>query len=354
MLVAACAFSNCHSSPQADFFLTCGDTDEQRDANYLRAASFVALGSRPGGASPSCCCGRCRPGPAGWTTPAGRSSSTRDEDAWKAAARLGRAVPADARRPSRPRSAGETFFTEQRDAGAAQARLRAGDLPQPQRLQRLPAAPGHRRVPLAGGPAPQLRGRAARVHVAGHARRAPVPPGEEEPVHLNEQRGGIDATGAAPCWRARAPTRPPPARRPSIPATASAFCTLAEVAPHRAAGPRRRGQPAGHGQHRAAGVRGAAGGRRRRGRVRHLPRRRRPAPGRRRHRRRRARRGGGQRPQRPRPLHRAWPGAATSTSAAPSGAPTASKLVFAARAGRRRRPGPVAAGARAAGAAAGS
>ncbi len=42
LLRASCAFSNCHSSPQADFFLTCGETDAQLDANFARAASFVA------------------------------------------------------------------------------------------------------------------------------------------------------------------------------------------------------------------------------------------------------------------------------------------------------------------------
>ncbi len=63
-------------------------------------------------------------------------------------------------------------------------------------------------------------------------------------------------------------------------------------------------------------------GRRRRRRVRQLPRRGRPAPGRRRHGRRRTGRGGRQFPQRPRSLHGSRPGAATWTSAGPSGAPT--------------------------------
>jgi hypothetical protein len=41
-LGTSCALSTCHGSPQSDFHLTCGDDDEQRAANFLRAASFVA------------------------------------------------------------------------------------------------------------------------------------------------------------------------------------------------------------------------------------------------------------------------------------------------------------------------
>jgi hypothetical protein len=42
-LVASCAFSNCHGSSQADFRLTCADTEEARLANFARAAAFVAV-----------------------------------------------------------------------------------------------------------------------------------------------------------------------------------------------------------------------------------------------------------------------------------------------------------------------
>ena len=47
MLQSSCAYSNCHSSPQADFFLTCGETEGQLDANFARAASFIARVPRP-------------------------------------------------------------------------------------------------------------------------------------------------------------------------------------------------------------------------------------------------------------------------------------------------------------------
>ena len=41
ILKANCAFSTCHSSPQADFYLTCGDGPLQQDSNYARVSSFV-------------------------------------------------------------------------------------------------------------------------------------------------------------------------------------------------------------------------------------------------------------------------------------------------------------------------
>jgi hypothetical protein len=43
MLQSSCAFASCHSSPQADLFLTCGDTDQQSRFNYAQAAGFVTL-----------------------------------------------------------------------------------------------------------------------------------------------------------------------------------------------------------------------------------------------------------------------------------------------------------------------
>ncbi|HET6282030.1 MAG TPA: hypothetical protein VFH73_13730 [Polyangia bacterium] len=41
-LLASCAFATCHSAPQSDFYLTCGDDDAQRAFNFGQAASFVA------------------------------------------------------------------------------------------------------------------------------------------------------------------------------------------------------------------------------------------------------------------------------------------------------------------------
>ncbi|HXU60326.1 MAG TPA: hypothetical protein VN962_01400 [Polyangia bacterium] len=41
VLLASCAYGTCHSSPQADLYLTCGSDDEQAKFNYAQAAGFV-------------------------------------------------------------------------------------------------------------------------------------------------------------------------------------------------------------------------------------------------------------------------------------------------------------------------
>ena len=49
-LAQSCAFGTCHSSPQADFYITCGDTPENQLFNFVQAASFVVpcdLGPSP-------------------------------------------------------------------------------------------------------------------------------------------------------------------------------------------------------------------------------------------------------------------------------------------------------------------
>jgi hypothetical protein len=40
-LANSCAFASCHSSPQSDFYLTCGNDDAQQRFNFLQAAGFV-------------------------------------------------------------------------------------------------------------------------------------------------------------------------------------------------------------------------------------------------------------------------------------------------------------------------
>ena len=40
-LFNSCAYGTCHSSPQADFYLTCGDSPDQLRFNYGQAAGFV-------------------------------------------------------------------------------------------------------------------------------------------------------------------------------------------------------------------------------------------------------------------------------------------------------------------------
>ncbi len=40
-ILSSCAFATCHSSPQSDFYMTCGTDDAQSQYNFARAASFV-------------------------------------------------------------------------------------------------------------------------------------------------------------------------------------------------------------------------------------------------------------------------------------------------------------------------
>ena len=41
-LQTSCAFATCHSSPQSDFYITCGNDDAQLRFNFLQASDFVA------------------------------------------------------------------------------------------------------------------------------------------------------------------------------------------------------------------------------------------------------------------------------------------------------------------------
>jgi hypothetical protein len=109
-LIQSCAFANCHSSPQADFYLTCGSDDGQRDANFLRAASFVALD--PARVEESEILLRpLSPEAGGLDHTGGSFFIDREDPIWKSFkewADLVRATP-----PAAPtRSAGETFFTD--------------------------------------------------------------------------------------------------------------------------------------------------------------------------------------------------------------------------------------------------
>ena len=45
--LSTCAYGTCHSSPQADFYLTCPDDDDHHMFNYAQAAGFVALMGTP-------------------------------------------------------------------------------------------------------------------------------------------------------------------------------------------------------------------------------------------------------------------------------------------------------------------
>jgi hypothetical protein len=51
MLMTSCTFATCHSSPQSDFYLTCGTDDAQQRFNYLQASGFVV--QKPDPTAPS-------------------------------------------------------------------------------------------------------------------------------------------------------------------------------------------------------------------------------------------------------------------------------------------------------------
>lgn len=110
VLEGSCAFGTCHSSPQADFYLTCGDDPAQRDANFARVSGFVVdatadveqsefllrpLNPRAGGISHT----------------GGVFYGSREDETWKKLRDWARKVQAAAPPPA-PRSAGEAFFGE--------------------------------------------------------------------------------------------------------------------------------------------------------------------------------------------------------------------------------------------------
>jgi hypothetical protein len=108
LLRNTCAFGNCHSSPQADFFLTCGETDELLDANFARAASFVAPApNRPD--QSELLLRPLSPRAGGLSHTGGTFFSDRDDKNWKTLRAFAEAVQAEPlAQPERSR--GEIFF----------------------------------------------------------------------------------------------------------------------------------------------------------------------------------------------------------------------------------------------------
>jgi hypothetical protein len=108
LLVSSCAYSNCHGSEQADFRLSCADSELARDANFARAAAFIV--AAPGSVEGSELLLRPLAPRAGGLSHTGGSFFTNREDlTWqslKAWAQLVQQAP-----PTRPaRSIGESFF----------------------------------------------------------------------------------------------------------------------------------------------------------------------------------------------------------------------------------------------------
>ena len=220
-----------------------------------------------------------------------------------------------------------------------QARLRARGLPQPQRLQRLPPASGCGGVLRAAGAAPQLRGRAARVHGAGHPRRA-----QSRAVKKNiiaSSGGTVHRAGAL--LEDAGPDRDRAARSRSTPATSTrAFCVFKEWHRLERADRGAAVSPMTAGSTLAAGVRVAPAERRRPAGVRHLPGRRRPEAGRRDRGRERVGHRRRQHPQRARAVRRPDPGADLDVRG-PEWSYDAHQAGVRRPPGRRQRPGPVAA-----------
>jgi hypothetical protein len=82
-LLTSCAFATCHSSPQSDFYVTCGSDPTQQVFNYVQAAGFVV----PSGTAVDQSEILLRPlaGPAGGINHTGGVFfQSKDDDTWKA------------------------------------------------------------------------------------------------------------------------------------------------------------------------------------------------------------------------------------------------------------------------------
>jgi len=107
-LKTSCAFGTCHSSPQSDFYITCGDDDPQLRFNFLQAADFVAP---PGTAAEQSeiLLRPLAPAGGGVSHTGGIFFSSRSDETWlkwKAWAESVQASPIAAQ----AKSAGQTFF----------------------------------------------------------------------------------------------------------------------------------------------------------------------------------------------------------------------------------------------------
>ena len=247
--------------------------------NYGQAAGFVVPTRIPRSSRARSCCGRCRRWPAASATPAACSSR-------RATTTPGRCCATGRRRcrwtpPLGPlvKTRGRDVLRGQRDAEAAPARLRARGVPQPRRLQRLPAALGRERL------------RSRRWRCAATTRRwrdefmaldtVDVKQSRAVKKNIAPASGGITHR-AGPILEDSVADRHAPARSRSTPrrTRAPSACSrngTASSAMDRAGV----GVGDGVGQHAAAGVRVAPAERRHAAAVRHLRGRRRSQAGRR-------------------------------------------------------------------------
>ena len=187
-LQKSCAYGTCHSSPQADFYLTCGDDDEQRRSTTAR---------RPGSSSRRAYADRAERDPAAAAVAAGRRRQPHGRRVLPVArrrhledaARLGDAGAGRRRRSARcVKSAGETFFEDNVMPKLLQRGCALEGCHSPDGFNDFRLRSGAQRLLRAAGAAPQLRGAGGRVHGARHRRRQAVARGEEE--HRARARAG--------------------------------------------------------------------------------------------------------------------------------------------------------------------
>jgi len=111
LLHNSCAYGTCHSSPQADFYLTCGSNDEQLKFNYGQAAGFVMTAGmaieqseillRP-----------LSPQAGGVSHTGGVFFKSRDDESWKMLRDWANQVQAASPLSALVKTAGQTFFED--------------------------------------------------------------------------------------------------------------------------------------------------------------------------------------------------------------------------------------------------
>src|SRR5262249_1581877 len=108
VLKPSCAFGTCHSSPQSDFYLTCGDTDDQMRFNFLQASGFIVPMGTPIEQS-EILLRPLSPQAGGVSHTGGIFFESRDDATWKAMRDWGNEVQQNPP-PLFSRSAGQMFF----------------------------------------------------------------------------------------------------------------------------------------------------------------------------------------------------------------------------------------------------
>ncbi len=103
----SCSSGTCHGSPQSDFYMTCGDDDQQIRFNFLQAAGFVELSAMP--EQGEILLRPLSPEAGGVSHTGGIFFVTREDSTWKAWREWAVAVKA-APPPALVKSPGQVFF----------------------------------------------------------------------------------------------------------------------------------------------------------------------------------------------------------------------------------------------------